>query len=153
MYKNVWEDSVLDTRRPDKNEGKQKMASLLDLTKERDTHVDHHLRKHSIVWLISVRPDGRPHAVAVWFLWDGEAFLIFSRPNNQKIRNLQHNANVLLAVDDTHQGADPITIEGTATLPAFVEKYGDRLKHIGSTPEQMAQEYSQAIQITPTRVV
>jgi PPOX class probable F420-dependent enzyme len=150
-------------RTPNKYEGKQKMASLLDLTKERDTHIDHHLRKHAIVWLISVRPDGRPHAVAVWFLWDGESFLIFSRPNNQKIRNLQHNVHVLLAVDDTHQGADPITIEGTATLlepgkfdatlPAFVEKYGDRLKHVGSTPEQMAQEYSQAIWITPTRVV
>jgi PPOX class probable F420-dependent enzyme len=139
------------------------MASLLDLTKERDTHIDHHLRKHSIVWLISVRPDGRPHAVAVWFLWDGESVLIFSRPNNQKIRNLQHNANVLLAVDDTHKGADPITIEGIATLlepgqvdatlPAYVEKYKDGLKGIGSTPEQMAREYSQAIRITPTRVL
>ena len=26
---------------------------------------------------ITVRTDGRPHAVVVWFLWDGEAILIF----------------------------------------------------------------------------
>ncbi|HEX4205531.1 MAG TPA: TIGR03667 family PPOX class F420-dependent oxidoreductase [Ktedonobacteraceae bacterium] len=139
------------------------MASLLDLTKERDKHIDHHLRKHQIVWLISVRPDGRPHAVAVWFLWDGETFLIFSKPNNQKVRNLQRSANVVLAVDDTHKGEDPVTIEGTATLlapgeidatfAAYVEKYKEGIKQIGATPEQMAKEYSQPIRITPTRVI
>jgi PPOX class probable F420-dependent enzyme len=143
--------------------GKQKMASFLDLTKEQDAHIDHHLRNHWIAWLISVRPDARPHAAAVWFLWDGESFLIFSRPKNQKVYNIQQNANVLLAIDDTHRGADPITIEGTATLlehgtidttfAAYVEKYKDGMKNIGLTPEQMAQAFSQAIRITPTRVV
>lgn len=137
------------------------MASLLDLTKERDAHIQQRLQHDVIVWLTSVRPDGRPHAVAVWYLWDGEAFLIFSRPNNQKVRNLQQNANVVLAVDNTHTGDDPITIEGTATLlepgtvgtdlPAYVEKYGERIKGIGFTPESMAAAYSQPIRIVPTR--
>ncbi|HEY4383704.1 MAG TPA: pyridoxamine 5'-phosphate oxidase family protein, partial [Ktedonobacteraceae bacterium] len=66
---------------------------LLDLTKERDAHINQRLQNDLIVWLTSVRPDGRPHSVAVWFLWDGEAFLLFSRPINQKVRNIQHNAN------------------------------------------------------------
>jgi PPOX class probable F420-dependent enzyme len=139
------------------------MASILDLTKERDAHINQRLREDPIVWLTTVRPDGRPHAVAVWFLWDGETFLIFSKPNNQKIRNLQHNPNVLLAVDDTHKGNDPISIEGTATLlesgetdttlAAYVEKYGVRIKHIGFTPGTMATAYSQGIRIVPTRVL
>ncbi len=139
------------------------MTSILDPTKERDRHIDQRLRTDPITWLITVRPDGRPHAVAVWFLWYDGAFLIFSRPNNQKIRNLQSNPNVLLALDDTHQGSDPITIEGTATLlaageadvshPAYLEKYAERIKQIGFTPAQMAAEYSQAIRIQPTRVV
>ena len=149
-------------------EGNQRMASILDLTKERDAHIDRRLRNNIIVWLNTVRPDGRPHAAAVWFLWDGESFLIFSQPHTQKIRNLQHNTNVLLAVDDTHKGADPITIEGIARLltpgevgttsPAYVEKYGEarylrNIWRIGFTPEQMATEYSQPIRITPTRVL
>ncbi len=139
------------------------MAPVLDLSQQRDKHIDQRLREDQMVWLISVRPDGRPHAVAVWFLWDGESFLIFSRPNNQKVRNLHHNTNVLLAVDNTDNGADPITIEGTAallapgevalTLPAYTKKYGEDIKRIGFTPEQMAAEYSQAIRITPTRVM
>ena len=139
------------------------MASVLDLTKERDAHIEQRLHNDPVIWLNSVRPDGRPHAVAVWFLWDGDTFLIFSRPNNQKIRNIQQNAHVLIAVDDTHQGDDPITIEGIARLlapgevavtsPAYLEKYSERIKQIGFTPEQMAAEYSQVILITPTRVL
>ncbi|HEU5383978.1 MAG TPA: TIGR03667 family PPOX class F420-dependent oxidoreductase [Ktedonobacteraceae bacterium] len=138
------------------------MAHLLDLTNKRDAHIDQRLRENLIIWLNTVRPDGRPHAVAVWFLWDGETFLIFSQPNTQKIRNLQHNPNVLLAIDDTHQGADPITIEGKATLLAsgitdatqadYLTKYGAGIKRLGYTPEQMAALYSQGIRIVPTRV-
>ncbi len=137
------------------------MASLLDLAKERDNHIAQRLHSDLIIWLVSVRADGRPHAVAVWFLWDGETFLIFSRPNNQKIRNIQQNAYVVLALDDTQKGADPITVEGTATLlspetvdaalPAYVAKYGEEIKGIGTTPEQMAGDYSQPIRIVPSR--
>ena len=139
------------------------MASILDLTKERDAHIDQRLRKDITIWLNTVRPDGRPHAVVVWFLWDGEAILIFSQPKTQKLRNLHHNPNVLLAVDNTREGSDPITIEGIATLlkpgevntalPGFVEKYGEYIKQIGYTLEEMAAEYSQPIRIIPTRVI
>ncbi len=139
------------------------MTSKLDLTKERDAHVDQRLRNDITIWLNTVRPDGRPHAVVVWFLWDGEAILIFSKPKNQKLRNLQHNSNVVLALDNTHEGSDPITIEGIATLlkpgevntalPGFVEKYGEHIKRIGYTPEEMAADYSQPIRIIPTRIM
>ncbi|GCF10634.1 TIGR03667 family PPOX class F420-dependent oxidoreductase [Dictyobacter arantiisoli] len=137
------------------------MAKLLDLTQERDAHIDQRLREDKIGWLNTVRPDGRPHAVAVWFLWDGETILIFSRPVNQKVRNIKQNPHVLLAIDNTHNGSDPITIEGTAellapdtiqvTIPLYLEKYAERIKAIGFTPEKMAAEYSQPIRITPVR--
>lgn len=139
------------------------MASILDLSKKRHEHVDQRLRDDVIVWLTTVRPDGRPHSVAVWFLWDGEAILIFSKPANQKIYNIQQNPNVLLAIDNTKNGADPITIEGQATLltdgdtsvtlAAYVAKYGERIKGINYTPEQMAAVYSQGIRIVPTRLM
>jgi PPOX class probable F420-dependent enzyme len=139
------------------------MASILDLTRERDAHIDQRLRNDITIWLNTVRPNGRPHAVVVWFLWDGEAILIFSQPKTQKLRNLQHNPNVLLAVDNTRDGSDPITIEGIASLlkpgeastvqPGYVEKYGEHIIRIGYTLEEMAAEYSQPIRIIPTRVM
>jgi len=137
------------------------MTSFLDLSRTQDAHIDRRLRENVILWLSSVRPDGRPHAVAVWFLWDGQTVVIFSRPHNQKISNIQHNSHVLLIVDDSHLGADPIVIEGEASLlapgeidlttPAFVEKYGARITHLGYTPASMAAAYSQSIRVIPTR--
>ena len=136
---------------------------MLDLNNLRHAHVDERLRSDIMIWLSSVRPDGRPHSVAVWFLWNGSEFLIFSQPNKQKLRNLRQNPNVVLALDDTKNGSDVIVIEGKAQLvddadlnaamPAFAEKYGPSIKRLRWTPELMAADYSQAIRVTPTRLV
>jgi PPOX class probable F420-dependent enzyme len=132
---------------------------MLDLTQERDAHIDQRLRENQIIWLGSVRPDGRPHLVAVWFLWTGKDLLIFSKPNAQKIRNLRQNPHVILALDNTDQGN--IMLEGeaellddplaSATLPEYVAKYGVHITGMGYTPETLASVYSQAIRITPTK--
>ena len=136
---------------------------VLDLTNPDDAHVDQRLRENVVLWLGSVRPDGRPHMVLVWFLWDGANVLIFSQPNNQKLRNIRHEPRVILALDGTNDGDDVITIEGiaelrnepeiTAELPAYAAKYEQHIRDIGFTPESMAASYSQAIRITPTRFV
>lgn len=132
-----------------------------DLADPQDTHVDERLRKNLIIWLGSVRPDGRPHLVPVWFLWDGKNILLFSQPDAQKIRNVRLNNNVILALDGTKDGEDVVMFEGKAELlndpavnpmlPAYVAKYDSELKSMDYTAEAMAAEYSQAIRITPTR--
>jgi PPOX class probable F420-dependent enzyme len=137
------------------------MPSSLDTTKERDAHIEQRLRTDEVIWLNTVRPDGRPHSVVVWFLWNDDSILIFSQPDKQKVLNLRSNPNVVLALDNTNNGADPITIEGTATLlphgevdttlSAYTEKYAEGMKGINMTAEQMAQSFSQAIRITPKR--
>jgi PPOX class probable F420-dependent enzyme len=131
------------------------------LTNPKNAHVDQRLRTDPIIWLTTVRADGRPHTVAVWFLWDGEKFLIFSEPNKQKLRNLQHNSHVTLALDDTHGGGDVIVIDGeaelitdpdvNATLAGFAQKYDAFFKRMGSSAAEMAKSYSQGIRITPTK--
>ena len=58
------------------------------------------LEREPIVWLSTVRPDGSPHLVPIWFSWDGEALLIFSKPGAQKVRNLRARPSVMLALGD-----------------------------------------------------
>src|SRR5690349_12857681 len=79
------------------------MAFHLDMSDPRQAHTAERLRAEEILWLASVRPDGRPHLVPVWFLWEGETILIFSKPENQKIRNLRQNPAVSVSLDDTKQ--------------------------------------------------
>ena len=51
---------------------------MLDLSDRRQAHADQRLRTDQIAWLGTVRPDGRPHLVPIWFLWDGESVLFFT---------------------------------------------------------------------------
>jgi len=135
--------------------------TTLDLSNPKHAHAAERLRENIIIWLGTVRPDGRPHLVPVWFLWDGETILIFSKPD-QKIRNLRQNPRVTLALDDTANGNDVIGLDGEATLlpagevsptlPAYTAKYGALLQEMNWTPEFMASEYTEAIRIQPTRL-
>src|SRR5438132_13398745 len=136
---------------------------MLDLTKERDAHIDQRLRSDPIIWLTTVRRDGRPHTVPVWFLWDSKTILILSQPDTQKIRNLRNNPNVTLALDGTNEGGDVIVVEGKAELlkeksseliqPGSFTKYDSSIEDMGQTPESLAQSFSQPIRITPTKFI
>lgn len=136
---------------------------MLDLTQARDAHVDARLRSEPIIWLSTVRPDGRPHLVPVWFLWDGATILIFSQPGVQKVRNLRHNRRVTLALNAADDGEDIVIVEGEArllpagtvdaTLPLYAAKYEQLMARIKTDAATMAADYSQAIRITPIRFV
>ena len=136
--------------------------AILDLTQKRDAHVDERLRTEIIIWLATVRPDGRPHLVPVWFLWDNSesVIYIFSKPD-QKIRNLKQNPNVVLALNSP-TGNDVVILEGTATLlegsaittaqPDYEAKYKANLDKYGWTGESMSQSYTEPIRIEVTKV-
>ena len=136
---------------------------MADQTRPNNAHVEQRLREEPIVWFTTVRPDGRPHTVPVWFLWDGETFLIFSQPGNLKIRNLQRNPHITHAPDGTKQGGDVVTVEGEAELlsepsrnilaPAFGEKYASMIKTMGVDTEGLVEDYSQPIRIKPTKFI
>lgn len=137
--------------------------SKLDFTQQRDRAVDERLRTALIAWLVSVKADGGPHAAAVWFFWDGNSIIVFSKPDNQKVKNISRNAKVVIAIDDTQRGDDVITIEGTAELlssgivsptdAGYIAKYADLLQRMSWSAEVMEKSYSQAIRITPTKFI
>jgi PPOX class probable F420-dependent enzyme len=116
------------------------------------------LEREPVVWLSTVRPDGAPHIVPVWFTWDGEALLIFSKPDAQKVCNLRANPSVMLALGDAVDDFDVGLIEGraavvdlpaSAVVAAHLEKYADRLAAVGLSAADYAATYSQAIRIVP----
>ncbi len=136
---------------------------LLDLSNPKDAHIDERLRTESIIWLATVRLDERPHLVPVGFLWDGETITIYSEPNKQKLRNLQHNANVSLALNIANELDDVVIVEGKAELlgqsaqtmnnPAYLEKYGKLIENMQTTPDEIAAQYSEVIRVTPTKFI
>jgi PPOX class probable F420-dependent enzyme len=117
------------------------------------------LQEEPVVWLSTVRPNGAPHLVPLWFWWDGQALLVASKPGAQKVRNLRSNPSVMLALGDAEDDFDVGLVEGRAELldrpaaeilPAeLLAKYADRLAAIGVDPAEYAATYSQVIRIVP----
>jgi hypothetical protein len=48
---------------------------VFDTASEAGRRAEGRLREEGIAWLTTVRADGQPQSVPVWFLWDGGSFL------------------------------------------------------------------------------
>jgi PPOX class probable F420-dependent enzyme len=134
----------------------------IDTSTEFGQRVVRRLREEEVAWLVTVGPDGTPEPSPIWFLWDGQSFLIYSKPNAPKVRNIQRSPAVALHLDSGADGEDVIILTGraevlasspgVADVPDYVAKYGAGIARIGLTPESMAATYSTAIRVTPTRL-
>jgi nitroimidazol reductase NimA-like FMN-containing flavoprotein (pyridoxamine 5'-phosphate oxidase superfamily) len=69
-------------------------------------------------WVVSVWPDGRPHAMPVWGAWHEGAFWFSSSSGSRKARNLLEDARCVVTTEDA---LDPVVLEGTAELIASPE--------------------------------
>lgn len=74
--------------------------------------IDVWLQGFRSIWVCTTRPDGRPHAVPVWYWWDGQDIYFTTPPNTQKARNLQHQPAIVVHAGD---GDDTIILEGEAS--------------------------------------
>ena len=71
--------------------------------------VDVHLVAARSIWISTTRPDGRPHAIPVWFWWDGHDVHFITQRSTQKARNIAHESWVVVHAGD---GDDAIILEG-----------------------------------------
>jgi PPOX class probable F420-dependent enzyme len=126
-----------------------------------DRHLEERLRAERVLWLGTTGPDGAPHLVPVWYVWDGSAFLVFSKPDAVKVRHIEAEPRVAIALGEPDDDFDVQLVKARAELldrptaevaPVdLFTKYADRMADIGLGPEAYASTYSQVIRIVPTR--
>lgn len=75
--------------------------------------VDRQLRATRSLWVSTTRPDGRAHAVPVWFTWDGHTLYFATHERARKAHNLKHSPWVVVHLGN---GDDTIILEGNAEL-------------------------------------
>ena len=64
-------------------------------------------------WVTTLWPDGRPHAMPVWGVWDGEAVWFSSGVRSRKARNLAADPRCVVTTEDA---AEPVVVEGSAAI-------------------------------------
>lgn len=114
-----------------------------------------------VVWLVTVSPAGQPSTRPVWFVWDGDEFVVYTRPDDAKSRHIAGNDRVALNFNSDALGRDVVVIFGRAVLvpdpvppsafPGYLDKYVDRFPIIGYDVESYDATFRAALRIRPER--
>lgn len=91
---------------------------------------DQRLTKSHNYWITTVKPDGSPHTMVVWGLWQDGRLLFSTGSKSRKARNLAGNPNCVVCTELAHEA---IIVEGVAEiadvatrrkfLPVYEKKY------------------------------
>lgn len=103
------------------------------------------------LWLATVRPDGSPHLVPIWFVWHKNKAYLCTSENSVKAKNIRANPRVAFALEG---GDDPVLVQGTAKIldnaPAEIT---DAFKAKFDWNIAGDSTYNAVIEITPNRIV
>jgi PPOX class probable F420-dependent enzyme len=106
-------------------------------------------------WVVSIWPDGRPHTMPVWGMWDDAVLWFSSSAGSRKTRNLAADPRCCVTTEDA---TDPVVIEGTARLvtePALLQRVIDLMNDKYGTEfgvDFLSPAKNAAIQVRPGRV-
>lgn len=93
----------------------------------------------------------------LWFVWDGTAFVMYSKPYAVKVRNLRRDPTAMLAVGEPGRRAAVLVEvraeieEAVGLLTAFADKYAELMAGLGLSRDTFASVYSQPIRLVPIR--
>jgi PPOX class probable F420-dependent enzyme len=138
-------------------------AKVVDTSTPFGKTAERRLRTERVVWLTTTSADGTPQPNAVWFVWDGETVLMYSIPNQAKLKNIARNPNVALNLDSKKMGDSLVILTGMAAVDEsapplnknrdYMAKYRTEIARLKlGTPAKMASEYSVAVRITPGKL-
>lgn len=136
---------------------------IIDRSTEFGQRAASRLENEKTGWLTTITANGQPKSIPVWFVWqEDESVLIYSQPDQLKLRNIETNPRVSFNLDSDGNGGNIVRLEGPAEIPAdyplgsevpaFVEKYQDLIPALNMSVEEMAATYSTAIVIKPERL-
>lgn len=87
---------------------------MVEMTKEE--YVTFLLKGTKTGKLATVRDDGRPHVVPIWFVMDGDKLVFNTGELSVKARNMKRDPRVSLSVDDQKPPYSFVTVEGTVSF-------------------------------------
>ena len=119
------------------------------------------LSKPNICIMATADARGRPHAVPVWYRYDGSAISIMTGKGSRKYRNLLENPWVALSFDDREPPYYACMIVGTVEFddePSYEERLAISMRYYSEEDSRallgsMTSSGSAIIRLTSGRVV
>src|SRR5918911_819875 len=92
----------------------------IDTTSEFGARAERRLSNEKLIWLVTTDADGTPQPSPVWFVWNGQALVIYSQPDKPKLRNIRRSARVALHFDSDGDGGDIVVLTGDARVASHL---------------------------------
>ncbi len=134
----------------------------IDTSTEFGQRVMQRLNEEHVIWLTTVGSDNTPQPRPVWFIWEGDAFLIYTQPSAQKLKHVARNPRVALHFNSDAEGGDIVVFIGAAqivenapppdTVAEYLDKYRQGIADIGMSIPKFVQTFSAALRVMPSRV-
>jgi PPOX class probable F420-dependent enzyme len=116
-----------------------------------------------LAWLTTVDSTGTPQPNPVWFLWDDGSFIIFSKPNQAKLKNIARSERVSFNFEATEDEEQITIFTGKAEhvdratiaqelLDRYAEKYRQGMININLPLPEYEAAYTEIIRFTPEKL-
>ncbi|WP_069386238.1 TIGR03667 family PPOX class F420-dependent oxidoreductase [Cellulosimicrobium cellulans] len=139
------------------------MSAVVDPGTDLGRRAAARLVDETVLWLVTVDPEGRPQPTPVWFLWGaGGDVVLQSQPRTAKLRNVRRNEHVALHLNSTRSGGDVVVLTGTALVDdagltpaeraAYDEKYAADIRDLGMSADEFHADYSVTVRVRPERL-
>jgi PPOX class probable F420-dependent enzyme len=130
----------------------------MPLTQE---ETDGFLRAPNVAVVATVDPDGQPHVVPTWYLYEDGEVVLHTSLRSRKYRNLRQNARVTLCVDSKAAPYKAVVIYGLASMEVRNDEERTRRMAVAYLGESIGNRYADSlrggrlvvVRVKPDRVI
>ena len=118
------------------------------------------LESELAIWFTSVDRAGQPQTGPVWYVWQDDSVLVYSRNEARRVANIAANPRVVLHLNHDGTGSDVVSFQGLAKVdasaatadrnPGYMRKYGGFIASMSH--EEFGRRYGVPIRVRPLRV-
>jgi len=109
-----------------------------------DDERDAFLRSQPVCRVATVGSGGRPHASALWFVWDGTALWLNSLTRSRRWADLAHNPQISAVVDDGGKDFGSlrgVELTGEVEVVGEVPRAGEPVADLAGPERLFAEKY------------
>ena len=139
------------------------MSFKIDASTEFGAKAIARITEQKLAWLTTIDSKGTPQPNPVWFIWDDGSIIMFSKPDQAKLKNIARSGRVSFNLDATEDEEQITIFTGQAeiidraTVPQelfdrYAEKYAQGMIHIELPRPQYEAAYTQVIRFTPEKL-
>ena len=130
---------------------------MSDLTPEQ---IAEFLQRPLVAVFVTLRANGSPHAIPIWYQFVGGAFLVFTSSRFQRVKNLERDSRAAITISTHDEPYMYVSVEGPVAITTEgVDETGLSIarRYIGERAEQFLEnvldENSVVLRLTPERIL